>query len=81
MVRGFRKSSIIKLLSVLNYRYSLRDLQSLLGIPYQTLWKYISLTTMPEEETSRKILQRVEELKLIDKLVMEPRRLLRGIPT
>lgn len=48
-VRGIRKASVIKLLTLLNYRYSLRDLQELLGIPYQTLWKYVSLTCMPEE--------------------------------
>ncbi len=54
-VRGVKKVSVIKLLTLLNYRYSLRDLQALLGIPYQTLWKYVSLKCMPEERTSKKI--------------------------
>jgi len=70
-VKGIKKAGVIKLLTLLNYRYSLRDLQSLLGIPYQTLWKYVSLTCMPEERTSRRIAERIEELKLIDRLVEE----------
>jgi len=70
-VRGVKKASVIKLLTLLNYRYSLRDLQALLGIPYQTLWKYVSLKCMPEERTSRRIAERIEELKLLEKLVEE----------
>jgi len=70
-VKGVKKASVIKLLALLNYRYSLRDLQALLGIPYQTLWKYVSLKCMPEERTSKRIAERIEELKLLDKLVEE----------
>ncbi len=70
-VRGVKKASVIKLLTLLNYRYSLRDLQALLGIPYQTLWKYVSLKCMPEEKTSVKIAERIEKLRLLDKLVEE----------
>ena len=70
-VKTVKKAGIIKLLSLLNYRYSLRDLQTLLGIPYQTLWKYVSLSNMPEEKTSEKIVKRIEELQLLEKFVME----------
>ncbi len=70
-VKTVKKAGVIKLLTLLNYRYSLRDLQTLLGIPYQTLWKYVSLTNMPEEKTSKKIVEHIEELKLLEKFVME----------
>lgn len=68
-VGGLRRSDVIKLLTLLNYHFSLRDLQSMLGIPYQTLWRYVSLKCMPEERTGRRILERIEELKLMDKVL------------
>ncbi len=60
---------MIRLLTLLNYYFSLRDLQSMLGIPYQTLWRYVSLKCMPEERASRRIAERIEELGLLKKLV------------
>ncbi len=63
-VGSLRRSDVIRLLTLLNYYYyfSLRDLRSMLGIPYQTLWRYVSLKCMPEERTSRRIAERIEEL-------------------
>ncbi len=70
-VKTVKKAGVIKLLTLLNYRYSLRDLQTMLGIPYQTLWKYVTLVNMPEEKTSAKIVDRIEELNLLEKFVRE----------
>jgi len=69
------KSRAIKILTLLKRFYSLRELQETLGIPFQALWRYVNLSSYPEQETAEKILKKVNENKLIeralDKLLKE----------
>ena len=62
---------VFKVLTLLNQFYSLRDLEALLGVPFQSLWRYLNLVSIPRRSTVDKILRRAEELKLVDKLVDE----------
>jgi len=68
---GDKRAEVLRLLNVLRGYYSLRDLQDLLGVPYQTLWKYVNLLSVPEERTCEKILARIAELNLLDRLIKE----------
>ena len=65
MVRRNTRSLAIKMLHALNYYYSLRDLEELLEIPFQVLWKYVNLINIPEEKTAKKILLAIEKRNLI----------------
>lgn len=66
-----KKAEVIRLLNILRGYYSLRDLQDMLGVPYQTLWKYVNLVSVPEEKTCDRILTKISESNLIEKLLME----------
>ena len=68
---GDKRAEVIRLLNVLRGYYSLRDLQGLLGVPYQTLWKYVNLLSVPEERTCERILSRISELNLVERVVKE----------
>lgn len=57
----------VRLLRSLKGFFTLKELESMLNIPYQVIWRYISFKNMPERATARKIIMRVEELGLIDK--------------
>ena len=61
------KSQAVRILTILKNFYSLRELQEILGVPFQALWKYISLNSMPERETAERILSRIRERKLIER--------------
>ncbi|WFO74950.1 hypothetical protein J4526_07720 [Desulfurococcaceae archaeon MEX13E-LK6-19] len=69
MVRKNIRSYVLRVLDALNCFYSLRDLEKLLEVPFQNLWKYVNLLTVPEEKTAEKILRRIQELRLIEKAV------------
>jgi len=66
-----KKVYALKVLNVMRYYYSLRDIQKLLDLPYQTLWKYVNLISVPEERTVDRILSKLEELKILDRLIAE----------
>ncbi|MEM4513996.1 MAG: hypothetical protein QXZ41_05795 [Ignisphaera sp.] len=63
------KIKVMKILRALNYIYSLRHLESLLEIPYQSLWKYINMLSIPSDEVTANILAKLNELKLIDQTI------------
>ncbi len=67
MAEKHLKSRVIKILTILKRFYSLRELQEMLGIPFQALWKYINLSSLPEQETAEKILKKIREKMLIEK--------------
>lgn len=56
----------VRLLSSLKGFFTLKELESKLGIPYQVIWRYISLKNTPEKNTARKIIERIESLNLIE---------------
>lgn len=63
------KIKIMKILKALNYVYSLRQLESFLEIPYQNLWKYMHMLTIPSDEVVTDIVSKLNEFKLIDKTI------------
>ncbi|MEM4576452.1 MAG: hypothetical protein QW701_03175 [Candidatus Nezhaarchaeales archaeon] len=62
-------SRVIDMLRALNCFYSLRDLEEVLDVPFQNLWRYVNLLSVPEEKTIEKIMSRVRELKLIEETI------------
>jgi hypothetical protein len=65
MVKRSARSRVLELLHALNFFYSLRDLEEALGVPFQSLWRYVNLLSVPEEKTTEKILSRIQELDLV----------------
>ncbi len=57
----------IRLLSSLKGFFTFKELEDMLGIPYQVIWRYISLKNTPEKPTARKIISKIEELRLIER--------------
>lgn len=55
----------VEILKVLSYYYSFRDLEKILGIHFQSLWRYVTLTSVPEKDTAEKILTKISELNLL----------------
>ncbi len=45
----------------------MKELEEMLEIPYQVIWRYINLKSTPERTTARKIIGKIEELDLIDR--------------
>lgn len=56
----------VRLLSSLKGFFTLKELESKLEIPYQVIWRYISLKNTPEKTTAKKIIERIEKLNLIE---------------
>jgi adenine/guanine phosphoribosyltransferase-like PRPP-binding protein len=69
MVKRSVRSRVLELLHALNFFYSLRDLEEALGVPFQSLWRYVNLLSVPEEKTTEKILSRIKELNLVEEAV------------
>jgi len=60
------KVLIMRLLSALKEFYTFKELEEMLGLPYQVLWRYTNFLTTPEEGTARRVLQLIRERKLIE---------------
>lgn len=56
----------VRLLSSLKGFFTLKELESKLDIPYQVIWRYISLKNTPEKTTAKRIIERIERLNLIE---------------
>lgn len=67
--RDVGKAYVIKILSIMRHYYSLRDIEKMLDLPAQTIWKYVNLVAVPEEKTVAKIISKVSELRLINRLI------------
>ena len=65
------RSYVLRILDTLNYFYSFRDLEKMLGVPFQSLWRYVNLLSIPEERTAERILERVKALNLIEAAARE----------
>ncbi len=63
------RSLVVRLLNALKSFYTFRDLELMLEVPQQALWRYVNFLTVPEESTAKKILKKIEELRLIEKVV------------
>jgi len=56
----------MRLLSALKDFYTFKELEEILGIPYQMLWRYTNFLTTPEEGTARRLVQIIREKRLIE---------------
>ncbi len=56
----------MKLLSALKDFYTFKELEDILGVPYQMLWRYTSFLTTPEEGTAKRLMQVIRERKLVE---------------
>lgn len=63
------KAYVFKILNIMKHYYSLRDIEKMLDLPAQTIWRYVNLVAVPEEKTVAKIISKVSELRLIDRLI------------
>jgi len=63
------KLVVVKVLKALNKFYSLRDLEQVLDIPFQNLWKYINLIGMPSDEVAENLLEKFSKLKIVDEIL------------
>lgn len=64
-----RPSLVVRLLNALKGFYTFKDLEAKMGIPYQLLWRYTSLRTIPERQTAKRILDSIEERGLVDDVI------------
>ena len=62
-----QRYTLFKLLRALRGLYSFRELEKLLATPYQVLWRYTTLTSIPEEKSIAKLFSRAAELRLLDR--------------
>jgi len=62
---------VVRLLSALKGFFTFKELEKLLGVPLQMLWRYTSLQAVPERTTANRIMQRIEDLRLIEKILDE----------
>jgi len=65
------KIRVVKVLRVLNYFYSLRDLEKILGVPFQSLWKYVNMIALPSDEVAAQIVSKIQQLNLLEDLLLE----------
>ena len=63
------KLIVVKILRALNKFYSLRDLEKILDVPFQSLWKYINLIGMPSEEVAEAILSKISKFRIVDEIL------------
>jgi hypothetical protein len=60
---------LFNLLRALKFFYSFRDLERLLEVPAQVLWRYAVLRAVPEKDTAQKILARIREKLLVEETI------------
>jgi len=63
---GNLKFTLFKVLNALKHFYSFKELEERLGVSAQILWRYVSLRSVPERVTAERLLQKIEDEKLID---------------
>jgi len=61
----------VKLLCSLKEVYTFKELEELLGIPAQALWRYTSFSHFPERQTSRKIIEAIRSQSLVEKALQK----------
>ncbi len=63
---GRVKQLTLKTLSLLKFFYSFRELEKILGVHSQVLWRYVTLRAVPEKDTAARILSRIREEGVIE---------------
>ncbi len=59
----------VKLLNAIKGFFTFKELENILNISTQMLWRYTRFQTLPERDTASKIIDRIKKAKLIDKIV------------
>lgn len=65
------RNKLLRELRVLKYFYTFKELESLLEIPGQVLWRYIMLRSVPEKTTTSKLLEKIRALRLFERVFEE----------
>lgn len=60
------KFLVFNLLRILKFFYSFKELERLLGVSSQVLWKYMTLRVIPEKETAQRLLARIRDGGLVE---------------
>ena len=61
----------VRLLSGLKEVFTFKELEELLGVPAQVLWRYTSHVQFPERSTAKKLLDAIQEKRLLEKAIRE----------
>lgn len=59
----------VRMLRALKEAFTFKELEELLDIPSQVLWRYVNYLQFPEKETSKKILDAMLDKKLLESAV------------
>ncbi|WFO74949.1 hypothetical protein J4526_07715 [Desulfurococcaceae archaeon MEX13E-LK6-19] len=65
------RSLLVQLLISLKNFYTFKDLEQLLGVSQYNLWKYTSLNMIPEEQTARRIYEKITSSRIVEKIIIE----------
>ena len=60
---------VVRILNSLKGFYTFKELEEKTGIPFQVLWRYTSLTSIPEKRTAKRIIDKIEEQGLIENII------------
>lgn len=60
------KFVLFNLLRALKFFYSFKELERILGVPSQVLWRYVTLRATPEKDTAQKILNTIVEKRIVE---------------
>ena len=61
----------VRLLSCLKEVYTFKELEELLDVPAQVLWRYTSHVQFPERGTAKKLLDTIQGKKLLERAIKE----------
>jgi adenine phosphoribosyltransferase len=62
---------VAKLLNSLKEVYTFKELEEILDMPSQLLWRYTTFSQFPERQTAKKILDAIRENRLIEKALKQ----------
>ncbi|MEM0006331.1 MAG: hypothetical protein QXJ22_01705 [Ignisphaera sp.] len=70
-IKKSEKIRILKMLKALNFFYSLRELEEMLNIPFQSLWKYVNFIGVPSDEIANEIIERISKSRIVENTLVE----------
>ncbi len=71
VIKKSEKIRILKMLKALNFFYSLRELEEMLNISFQSLWKYVNFIGVPSDEIANEIVEKISKLRIIENTLLE----------
>ncbi|MCS7110711.1 MAG: hypothetical protein N3D82_01960 [Ignisphaera sp.] len=70
-IKRSEKIRILKILKALNSFYSLRELEEMLSIPFQSLWRYVNFIGVPSDEIANEIIEKISKLRIIESTLVK----------